>query len=590
MSTGLRAGTNNDGYLQVNGTDVLTALSSGRIGIGTTGPARKVEIVDTAATVLQLNSTSSDGTSLRILHSGNDKMYMGLAGDFIIGQANNVTDSAIRSNGSLLFASGGGTERLRVTDTGLVRVPDAGKFTVGNDDDLQIYYDSATGDSFIKETGSGNLKLVTSNFRLRNAADSEHIIWANQDAEVRLYHDSSLKFETTSTGAKVTGALEVTQEYPSIRPTLDLNFAATKTLDRRITFRRNSLGTYYGDDGLLKYAANNVPRFDHDPDTRESLGLLIEESSTNLISGSGGYGSDIRNGSNLGNAPTSSVVDGITLPDGTVGKVRRIQIHPSGNSGMRWGNTSGGNGNTPYSASVWARATSGTATAVIDVNDMGNNSYNLTEEWVRMTVTGTRADAYQFMDVMGSAGHDFYLWGFQIENKGFVSSYIPVASNESNKTRAQDTAKITGTNFTDFYNQSEGTLVAHYYSTVDDGYLAQLENSATPGDDRIGFVNYAGYQGFVETGNSTQANLDNGTPTVGGVNKVAFAFKTNDFAVSLNSASPSIDTSGTMPTVDRMMIGSRHGGAYDVLKSTLRHLSYYPKRLSNTQLQGLTQQ
>ena len=36
MSTGLRAGTNNDGYLQVNGTDVLTALSSGKIGIGTT--------------------------------------------------------------------------------------------------------------------------------------------------------------------------------------------------------------------------------------------------------------------------------------------------------------------------------------------------------------------------------------------------------------------------------------------------------------------------------------------------------------------------------------------------------------------------
>ncbi len=36
MSTGLRAGTNNDGYLQVNGTDILTALSSGKIGIGTT--------------------------------------------------------------------------------------------------------------------------------------------------------------------------------------------------------------------------------------------------------------------------------------------------------------------------------------------------------------------------------------------------------------------------------------------------------------------------------------------------------------------------------------------------------------------------
>ena len=90
-----------------------------------------------------------------------------------------------------------------------------------------------------------------------------------------------LKFETTSTGTKVTGALEVTQEYPSIRPTLDLNFAATKTLDRRITFTRDSVGTYTDETGYVKYASNNVPRFDHDPTTGESLGLLIEESRTN---------------------------------------------------------------------------------------------------------------------------------------------------------------------------------------------------------------------------------------------------------------------------------------------------------------------
>ena len=70
-------------------------------------------------------------------------------------------------------------------------------------------------------------------------------------------------------------------EYPSIRPTLDLNFAATKTLDRRITFTRDSVGTYIDENGLVKYASNNVPRFDHDFDTRESLGLLIEESRTN---------------------------------------------------------------------------------------------------------------------------------------------------------------------------------------------------------------------------------------------------------------------------------------------------------------------
>ena len=75
-------------------------------------------------------------------------------------------------------------------------------------------------------------------------------------------------------------------EYPTIRPTLDLNFAATKVLDDRITFTRDSIGTYVGEDGLIKYASNNVPRFDHDPITRESLGLLIEESRTNKVSNS----------------------------------------------------------------------------------------------------------------------------------------------------------------------------------------------------------------------------------------------------------------------------------------------------------------
>ena len=97
-------------------------VSAGRIGIGTDSPARKVEIFDTAATVLQLNSTNASGTSLRIQHSGTDKTFVGLAGDFITGQANNVTDSAIRASGALLFASGGGTERARITSGGDVGI------------------------------------------------------------------------------------------------------------------------------------------------------------------------------------------------------------------------------------------------------------------------------------------------------------------------------------------------------------------------------------------------------------------------------------------------------------------------------------
>ena len=123
--------------------------SNGRLGIGTDNPARKVEIFDTAATVLQLNSTNSGGTSLRIQNSGTDKMYMGLAGDFIIGQGSNVTDSAIRASGALLFASGGGTERLRITSDGNVGIgtTDPGALlhlesTAANAAGLRIGFDS----------------------------------------------------------------------------------------------------------------------------------------------------------------------------------------------------------------------------------------------------------------------------------------------------------------------------------------------------------------------------------------------------------------------------------------------------------------
>ena len=63
MSTGLRAGTNNDGYLQVNGTDVLTALSSGNLGVGTTSPSTPLEVAGI------IRSSSSSGHYTQV---GND--------------------------------------------------------------------------------------------------------------------------------------------------------------------------------------------------------------------------------------------------------------------------------------------------------------------------------------------------------------------------------------------------------------------------------------------------------------------------------------------------------------------------------------
>jgi hypothetical protein len=69
----------------------------------------------------------------------------------------------------------------------------------------------------------------------------------------------------------------VVNNRPSIRPSLNLDFANSKVLDPRVTFTRASTAAYYDDKGVLRTAAANTARFDHEPVTGESKGLLIEE-------------------------------------------------------------------------------------------------------------------------------------------------------------------------------------------------------------------------------------------------------------------------------------------------------------------------
>ena len=111
-----------------------------------------------------------------------------------------------------------------------------------------------------------------------------------------------------------TSSIEVTADYPTIKPSLNLNFARSRSLDPRITFTRASTATYVGRDGLIKTAGEDEARFDHDPDTLESLGLLLEESRTNLIT----YSQDFTNivWQSANNRATCDNTTGIDDPSG----------------------------------------------------------------------------------------------------------------------------------------------------------------------------------------------------------------------------------------------------------------------------------
>jgi hypothetical protein len=75
-------------------------------------------------------------------------------------------------------------------------------------------------------------------------------------------------------------------------PVVDLVFTGPKrSLVDRVNnnaaqFTRNTIGTYVGADGLIKTAAAGELRYTYDPETGEELGLLVEESRTNVVKNS----------------------------------------------------------------------------------------------------------------------------------------------------------------------------------------------------------------------------------------------------------------------------------------------------------------
>jgi len=69
--------------------------------------------------------------------------------------------------------------------------------------------------------------------------------------------------------------------------------------------------------------------------------------------------------------------------------------------------------------------------------------------------------------------------------------------------------------------------------------------------------------------------------------KTALAYAVNNFAFVRDAGTVQTDTSGTLPTVTRLYIGANALGASQ-WTGYVRRITYYPRRLSNSELQGIT--
>ena len=417
-------------------------------------------------------------------------------------------------------------------------------------------------------------------------------------------------------------------------PSLDLRFADNKSLvdavtgASLVTFTRASSGTFVDSAGVLQTAATDVPRFDHNPTTGESLGLLVEEQRTNSITNNTMVGAVAgtpgTNPTGWLYATTSS--NGLTLSivgTGVENGINYIDYRFNGTTvaspnacAIGFVNATAATAQT-WTASMYWKLAAGSATGVTNwqlgliENTAGGifvtgAFYSQTAptsaalNTQRPTATRTLSGGATIglvscpfsINVAGNTAIDLTIRiGLpQLEQGAFATS--PILTTTAAATRNADLASITGSAFTSFYNQSEGTVFAEMALIHNSGRYFMFDNGTT--NERW----EARYSSFLAYGNSWSNNIQdvslntNFAPSSPASNaRVAFANASNNATIASNGAGSTLgtDSSSTMPASQtRLWIGSFQGTA-TFPNGPIRRICYWPARLPNSTLQQLTQ-
>ena len=371
---------------------------------------------------------------------------------------------------------------------------------------------------------------------------------------------------------------------------------------------------------VLQTAANNVPRFDHNPATNESLGLLIEESRTNLIT----YSADFADAA-WTKTDTTITSNTVVAPDGTLTADLAIPNTSSTSHIIQYPNVTTSTtttstvsffvkqaGYTTIHVRYGVQSTTnrgqadinlvtGAVTNLQNVGTATGSSCSVTNignDWWRVALsvnpndaaaTQTRLLIYPNVNTAyaGDGYSGVYIWGAQLEAAAFSTSYI--ATGAATATRSADSASMTGTNFSSWYRADEGSAYTEYAvnaTAYNAGVIAFSDGTMS---------NRMIIRGMTTTNASVTIGVSGGvaqwnngfTSQTTAVTKWVFGARTDDIAFVRNGGAVLTDTSAVIPVVNQLRLGSDGDGSL-ILNGYLRRIAYYPLRLTNAQLQALT--
>ena len=363
--------------------------------------------------------------------------------------------------------------------------------------------------------------------------------------------------------------------------------------------------SFYQSNGIIGYAATDVARDDaYFPDENGVFypaGLLIEDQATNLLT----YSEEFDNAAYIKDAGVSVTPNNTESPDGS-STADLINVTDDGR--LYANNTS-----VTGVCSVYIKAGTFNHFSILGgfvdltvpsnsagtVTSVGNGWYRVVSN-ERTSIRHFQVQAYPDNSYTShSTAGSYYLWGAQLEEGSYATSYIPTTSgistrgadfssssagiregdisSSSTSTRGADLASITGAAFSSFYNQSEGTWLTEFANDPTkqgsfQGVLSVGPNN-TPRIEGDTVVGYGGFTAF--------------TPT--DLTKAAVAYGSTE-GRAINGIVQS-GSGGTLDTETSVVIGTGAASAPAtyILSTTIKRLTYWPRRLPDSDLQRLTE-
>ena len=317
-------------------------------------------------------------------------------------------------------------------------------------------------------------------------------------------------------------------------------FIASSSVELKM-FGRNTATGVFTNVSVKEATIDNLPRVDY---TDGTSSLLVEPQRTNLIP----YSEAITQANGYSPYDVTLASNQGTTPMGTNNATKLTSTGADPYIQYAVPNT-----NATFTLSVYAKGVGSSVGKDINFYLIRDNyadvvqssQFTLTNEWVRYTATlslstnPTTQVIYRIdAPSVGVAGDEVLIWGAQLEEGSYATSYIPTSGGTV--TRVQETYEKTG--ISDKIGQTEGTFFIELSKPVlsPDNYITiSLNNAASNSIDNtltIGFKNSNEYYIRLRAGGTSAFTSGNTASLANTFYKIAVSYKSTESLIYIDGS------------------------------------------------------